>query len=256
MKKVLQNLKVIRNIQLNPDHYLLELLAPEKLPEILPGQFVEVLIDNSKNTFLRRPFSIHNVDYAENTISLLIKRVGEGTRMLGYLEKGDFLNVIYPLGNGFSLPEYDKVLLIAGGIGIAPLLYMAKYLYGKELAHSILIGGKSKQDILRLDEYKKYGKVYITTEDGSLGEKGVVTNHSILKVNNKNFKKIYACGPEPMLKAVARYAEDNNIDCEISLENTMACGIGACLCCVAETTEGNRCVCTDGPVFNLSELKW
>ena len=112
---------------------------------------------------------------------------------------------------------------------------------------------KKALEIILKEEYEKYATVYYTTEDGSYGEKGYPTQHSIL---TEQFDHIFCCGPEPMMKAVARYAYSKHIDCEVSLENTMACGIGACLCCVNDTKEGHKCVCTDGPVFNINDLKW
>jgi len=120
---------------------------------------------------------------------------------------------------------------------------------------TFLLGGRTSNDIHITEEFKQYGKVLITTEDGSLGEKGRVTDHSIFQ-NIQYFTHIFTCGPDPMMKALGKIAQANDIECEISLENTMACGFGACLCCVTETTTGNRCVCTDGPVFNVNELKW
>ena len=256
MPKQILDLKIVRKKRLTPDYFILELLSPEKLPEILSGQFAEVLIENSKSTFLRRPLSIHNVDYKENTIKFLIQIVGEGTRSLAYLEEGDFLNTIFPLGNHFNLIDAKDVLLIGGGCGVAPLLYLAKNFTKNGFIPTILIGVRTKNDILEIDEYEKYGKVLITTEDGTYGEKGFVTHHSIFKNNISNYKKIYTCGPEPMIKAIAKIAKQKNIDCEVSLENMMACAIGACLCCVTDTIHGNVCTCTDGPVFNLNVLKW
>jgi len=119
----------------------------------------------------------------------------------------------------------------------------------------VLIGARNKNDFSELEEYKKLGNVYLITEDGSEGEKGIVTKHSVFSQINQ-FKRIYCCGPELMMKAIANIAQQNNVACEVSLENTMACGIGACLCCVTDTKEGNKCVCTEGPVFNINQLKW
>ena len=116
------------------------------------------------------------------------------------------------------------------------------------------VNPRSDKDLLQLEEFAKYGEVYTTTEDGSHGEKGYVTQHSIL--NKVRFEQIYTCGPKPMMVAVAKYAKSNQIECEVSLENTMACGIGACLCCVENTTEGHLCVCKEGPVFNINKLLW
>ena len=253
--KIIQDFKVLSNIKISKDYFVLDLLSDKKLPKIQPGQFVQVLIENSKNTFLRRPFSIHDVNYEQNTISLLIKKIGEGTTSLSLIQKGDKLNIIYPLGNNFKVLNNKKVLLIGGGCGIAPLLYLAKKLYLNNNHITTLIGGKCKYDIIETDEFFKISDIKITTEDGFIGEKGFVTEHSVF-TNNLDFDFIYSCGPEMMLKSVAKIAKLKNIDCEISLENTMACGFGACLCCVTETKDGNKCVCTDGPVFNINKLKW
>ena len=148
------------------------------------------------------------------------------------------------------------VLLIGGGSGIAPLKLMGENFKENGASPAFLIGGKTKNDIFLVDELGEYGEVFITTEDGSLGEEGFVTHHGIFNSHNFKYKKIYTCGPEPMMKAIAKFAFENNVDCEVSLENTMACGIGACLCCVVDTKEGNKCVCTEGPVFNIKDLKW
>jgi dihydroorotate dehydrogenase electron transfer subunit len=256
MKKRVEDL-TIHNTQLLPGRFLLlELRSATKLDRINPGQFVEIEVPNCKDTFLRRPISIHDVDYTSNTLSLLIKIVGCGTDTLSKLEKGMRLNLIYPLGNGFSAPETKEVLFVGGGYGIAPFLHFGKELNEKGIKPVILLGANSKYDFVRLEEFEKLGELHLTTIDGSAGEKGMVTYHSILKERAAIFKKIYCCGPEPMMKAVAAYAKSNNIDCEVSLDNLMACGIGACLCCITETVRGNEIVCTTGPVFNIKDLKW
>jgi dihydroorotate dehydrogenase electron transfer subunit len=255
MKKFVQDLQVIDKIELNAFHFLLRLQAPIKLPEILPGQFAEVLVDNSQATFLRRPLSIHDVSMKQNTITFFIKCVGPATIKLLDLQKGDFVNVMYPLGNTFSLDTEDPVLLVGGGCGVAPLLYLAKYLKAKNKIVTILIGARTESDIAEIEEYSEAGTLLISTEDGSKGEEGLVTEHSVFEKINQ-FKRIYCCGPEPMMKAVASLAKKNKVECEVSLENTMACGIGACLCCVTDTVEGHKCICTDGPVFNIKQLKW
>jgi dihydroorotate dehydrogenase electron transfer subunit len=256
MKKRVEDLS-IHNTQLLPGRFLLlELRSADKLDRINPGQFVEIEVPNCKDTFLRRPISIHDVDYTSNTLSLLIKIVGCGTDTLSRMEKGMRLNLIYPLGNGFSEPDDPEVILIGGGYGIAPFLHFGKELNKKGIRPSILLGANTKYDFVRLDEYAKLGELYLTTVDGSAGEKGLVTGHSILKEKSGIFKKIYCCGPEPMMMAVAAYAKSNSINCEVSLDNLMACGIGACICCVTETVRGNELVCTTGPVFNIKDLKW
>ena len=234
---------------------LLRLQAVRALPDIQPGQFVQVRVDGSASTYLRRPISIHDVDLQRNEITLLVQQVGEGTRHLAAAKVGDLINTVLPLGNGFTLPgQQDKVLLVGGGIGIAPLYYFAKVLNQKGNRPTLLLGGKSQADLIRLKDYQQLGETFVTTEDGSLGEKGFVTMHSVWQ--EQSFGKIYVCGPKPMMKAVAKLADEKGVWCEVSLENLMACGLGACLCCVEDTVDGHVCVCKEGPVFNTRRLKW
>ncbi|OJX83796.1 MAG: dihydroorotate dehydrogenase electron transfer subunit [Paludibacter sp. 47-17] len=256
MKKFMSDLIVTENTPLNDQYFLLKLKAENELPVIMPGQFAEVKVEDSPSTFLRRPISINYVDRNRNEIWLLIQIVGPGTLQLSKLRPGKLLNLIYPLGNSFTYPvrKDANLLLVGGGVGIAPMLFWGAQLAAEGFHCNFLIGGRSQSNLLLLDEFKKYGEVYCTTEDGSSGEKGFVIHHSLLQ--NQKFDAIYTCGPTPMMKAVAGYAADNAVFCEVSLENTMACGFGACLCCVTDTTDGHVCVCTEGPVFNITKLKW
>jgi dihydroorotate dehydrogenase electron transfer subunit len=256
MKKYLLDCVVTSNIPLNDRYYLLRVTHKDAFPSMLPGQFVELRVDNSSEVLLRRPVSIHDINYETNEMDLLIQIVGAGTRKMSELKKGDIINMIAPLGNWFSMPT-DKskhVLLVGGGVGVAPLLLLGRELKKSSFTVSFLLGARTASDLVQLDEFSKYGQVYLTTEDATIGEKGFVTNHSLLY--NIVFDKIYTCGPTPMMKAVAQYAKAQQIDCEVSLENTMACGFGVCLCCVTDTIEGHKCVCTEGPVFNITSLKW
>lgn len=255
MKKYVIDLKVRSVEQLSPKHVLLKLTDEHPLPEMLPGQFVEVRVDHSPSTFLRRPISINFVDKVNNELWLLVAMIGDGTRHLGCLHAGDVLNCVLPLGNSFTMPsvQQEKVLLVGGGVGMAPMLYMGSEMHRMGCEPTFLLGGRTQTDLLELDIFNRFGRVCVTTEDGSMGEKGFVTNHSVL---NEHFDRICTCGPKPMMMAIARYAKQSNIDCEVSLENMMACGLGACLCCVEKTTEGNLCVCKEGPVFNVKRLLW
>ena len=255
MKKYILDLKVKQVEQIHQRYVLIKLTHENTLPEMLPGQFVEVRVDGSPSTFLRRPISINFVDRENNELWLLVATVGEGTKQLAKLKFGDVLNCVLPLGNGFTpAKQGEKVLLVGGGVGVAPLLYMGAEMKRQGIEPTFLLGARTANDLLMLPIFNKYGRAYVTTEDGSMGEKGFVTNHSILA--EERFDRISTCGPTPMMKAVARYARQNNVDCEVSLENLMACGLGACLCCVEKTTEGNLCVCKDGPVFNIKKLLW
>lgn len=251
MKKIIDFI-VKENRPLNADNFLLVLHSTE-MPAIQAGQFVNVKVEDSPSTFLRRPISVHDADPDQGVLYLLIKIAGQGTAKLSQLRTGDKLNIILPLGNWFTQPQQGRCLLIGGGVGIAPLFHLAKELYTKGMKPVVLIGTRTIQDIILKEEFGKYATVYYTTEDGSYGEKGYPTQHPVLK---EKFDHIFCCGPEPMMKAVAGYAYTHHIDCEVSLENMMACGIGACLCCVSDTKEGHKCVCTDGPVFNINDLKW
>ena len=252
-KKCVLDLMVRSVEQLHERYVLIRLTHENPLPRMVPGQFVEVRVDGSPATFLRRPISIHFVDEASNELWLLVAMVGEGTRRLGALRAGDRLNCVLPFGNGFALAE-GRSLLVGGGVGVAPLLYLGATLNQMGQHPTFLLGARTSHDLLMLDEFRKYGRVLLTTEDGSEDERGFVTQHSVLQ--QERFDMIQCCGPTPMMKAVARYASEKDIRCEVSLENLMACGLGACLCCVQKTTDGNLCVCKDGPVFDIDRLMW
>ena len=256
MKKYVIDMTVSGVCRINEKYVLLKLTHSEKLPSMQPGQFVEVRVDGSPTTYLRRPVSINLVDRERNELWLLVAAIGDGTRRIAMLKKGDALNCVLPLGRGFTMPASadDRVLLVGGGVGVAPLLYMGMVMRGRGMEPTFLLGARSAADLLLIDEFRKYGRVFVTTEDGSYGERGFVTDHSILR--SERFTMIGTCGPKPMMIAVARYAAAEGIECEASLENRMACGVGACLCCVEDTTGGNVCVCTEGPVFNTKQLKW
>lgn len=249
--KHITDFTIVRREQLGQHYFALTLRHPDTLPAIAAGQFVEVEVMGTREVMLRRPISIHDVNPAENTLTLLIQVVGKGTRQLATLQEGDTLNLIYPLGHGFSV-EGRNPLLVGGGAGIAPLLYLAKCYKAKGVEPTILLGGRTKELIPVREAFEPYGKLLISTEDGSLGEKGMVTQHSQFSAA---YDRICTCGPTPMMKAVGRYAVEKGVDCEVSLENMMACGIGACLCCVTDTDDGHKCVCKEGPVFDALKLK-
>lgn len=257
MKKYVLDLVVSSNVRLNDSFVLLKLTDERPLPDMLPGQFAELKVEGSASTFLRRPISINFVDRVRNELWLLIQLVGDGTRRLGDLVPGDRLNCVLPLGNCFSVPEVCegfRPLLVGGGAGTAPLLMLGERLAERGARPVFLLGARSEDCLLETELFERYGELFVTTEDGSRGERGFVTAHSVL--SQRVFDFVYCCGPRPMMEAVARYAAARGIETEVSLENRMACGLGACLCCVEKTREGHKCVCTDGPVFNVKELLW
>lgn len=226
-----------------------------KLPPMSGGQFVNVLVPQSHQTFLRRPISVHFVDTESNELWLLVKDAGPATRKMCESRIGERFNILLPLGNGFKAPaEKDAaILLVGGGVGVAPLL-----LWGAELKSSgykprFLLGARNIMELPPIADYSKYGDVEVTTDDGSAGLHGLVTAHPWLA---ERCDTIYCCGPLPMMKAVAKAARTTDSRCQVSLENRMACGLGACLCCVEQTNSGHRCVCADGPVFDTADLSW
>ena len=257
MKKQIKDCVVRSDERVSDSYSLLKVQTGDgsAIIDTCAGQFVEVEVPDSKSTFLRRPMSINFVDRDRNELWLLVRVAGEGTRHLVALAEGRVLSLVLPLGKGFSIPAdtVSKVLLAGGGVGVAPMLYLGSELKKRGFEVAFLLGARSKGDLLELEEFEKIGCVYVSTDDGSMGEHGLITKNSALQ---KSWQMLYCCGPMPMMKAMAAYAMRNNIECEVSLENRMACGVGACLCCVEDTVEGNLCVCKEGPVFNIKRLKW
>lgn len=249
--------RVVENTPLG-DNYARIIVTPtgyRTLPTIGPGQFVQIAVPNSKTTFLRRPISVNYVSSDHRELHLLIRKAGDGTHALCALAVGDLVNILLPLGNGFPLEEMRgrRVLLIGGGVGVAPLLYYGERLKEIGAQPVFLLGARSARDILLGGEFNAMAPTCLSTEDGSLGVRGFVTDNPVL---NADFDVWAVCGPAPMMKAVAARARQRDIECYVSLENMMACGLGACLCCVEKTVRGNVCVCTNGPVFNINELTW
>ncbi len=250
-------LRLERIEKLNESYYELLFKGDDqvRIPPSKAGQFVQLLIENA-GVFLRRPFSICESSVSDNSLTLLIQLLGAGTQAISKLQAGIVMDLILPLGNGFTIPNSTdfRPLLIGGGVGVAPMLYLARSLSERGYRPQILLGARHKELLVMQDRFARYGDLHLCTEDGSAGCKGFVTDHPILQSESINF--IYSCGPLAMMKAVAAFAKTKNISCEVSLENKMACGFGTCLCCVEKTIDGNLCVCTEGPVFNTNRLTW
>jgi dihydroorotate dehydrogenase electron transfer subunit len=253
-KKQVSDFSVQEVVHLSADTFVLIMKGTVPLVPVMPGQFAEVEVPGSPDVFLRRPLSMHGIDLEAGLLSFYIKIVGKGTKRLAELKPGERVSVIYPLGNHFTILPSGRVLLVAGGTGVAPMLMLAQQLRIAGAEPVLLIGGRGASDIHISDAYTRVAEVFVTTEDGSTGVQGRVTDHPLLN-QDFNFDRIYTCGPDPMMKALARIAREKGVKCEASLENTMACGFGACLCCVVKTTEGHKCVCTEGPVFDTNSLE-
>ena len=218
-----------------------------------PGQFVS-LFSNTGNKLLPRPISICEIAQKEDKLRLVYRVVGSGTKEFSRMQAGDCIDVLGPFGNGFPLKN-KKAILIGGGVGIPPMLELAKQLTSEK---NIVVG--YRDELFLVEDLKQNGSIYIATEDGSCGTKGNVLD--AIKANKIEAEVIYACGPTPMLRAIKSYAAENHIECYLSLEEHMACGVGACLACVCKSKEvdyhtnvNNKRVCKDGPVFEATEVE-
>ncbi|MCD6451699.1 MAG: dihydroorotate dehydrogenase electron transfer subunit [Acidobacteria bacterium] len=254
--------KVIENLPLSPGYHRLAFYAPEIAEVSSPGQFLLIRGWSGYDPFLPRPMSINELHYEKGKpsgVRILFRVVGRGTKLFSLLSPGDEVSLRGPLGNGFPLLGEGKAMLVAGGIGVSPLLFLANKLKGAGVDAELLIGGKGREDLLLLSSFENLGvKVEITTEDGTQGRKGVVTELLEERLSQGERGTIYACGPEGMLKEVARLSLRYGCEAYLSLERRMACGIGACLgCAIPIKREGKRemvRVCKEGPVFPAGEV--
>lgn len=264
---------ILSNAEVSPGYWRMRMTAPPGFASVSPGQFVMVRVNSAIDPLLRRPFGVFDVGTytpvhggatAQPYFEMLYRVVGKGTAMLSTLHGTDLLDILGPLGKGFDLgADGEEKLIVGGGVGLAPLYLLAKELVKKSPVR-LFAGGRTRDDILCTTEFERLGvECYTATEDGSLGECGLVTEALLRRLDALQGKaSIYACGPHGMLNAVANIAAKRDIPCQVSLEGYMACGVGACLGCVApghkhsSETPDFRCVCTEGPIFESGELKW
>jgi dihydroorotate dehydrogenase electron transfer subunit len=253
---------VLSNKEIAPGFFELWLHAPEIVEEAQPGQFLHVNVasDLAHDPFLRRPFSISTIDKGAGRLSLLIKVVGRGTQMLSDREEGGYLDILGPLGNGFHVDsDMKRIVIVGGGIGVAPLLGLGQYVLKEGIQVHSFIGALNADSVLCSNDFTRCSQTCtITTDDGSIGRKGFVTNALEDFLKEEEVDGIFACGPEAMLKKVTHLAKVHKVPCQISLEARMACGIGACLGCTIGTKRDGRYlkVCVDGPVFSGEEVAW
>jgi dihydroorotate dehydrogenase electron transfer subunit len=263
--------RVVRNRRIRSCYFMLEIDCPPIADQIKAGQFVMLKVSDDISPLLRRPFSVyksypttHPEKRKRGHLFILYKKVGEGTRKMTTLNKGQRVDLIGPLGSGFALPPLPSsgpCVLIGGGVGIASLYSLAEALEGRKPL--VLIGGKTRNDVLGLEDFRKLNSRILTaTEDGSLGTPGTVID--LFVSQTRWFKKneevyIYACGPVPMLRALAGIVKSRKFICQISLEARMGCGFGACWGCVVKTKHPNlpyQRVCQEGPVFRIEDVVW
>ncbi|MCU0666317.1 MAG: dihydroorotate dehydrogenase electron transfer subunit [Candidatus Omnitrophica bacterium] len=280
IKAIQEKIKVIENKKIGGRYFRIKFYSKHISSCAYPGQFVEIKVSSASGPLLRRPLGVHSV--GKNSFSVLGEIVGKGTKILSTVRPAEEIDVIGPLGSGFTFSSAQCAVLVAGGMGVAPLLFLAetiRELKAKSAKRKIvvLIGAKSKESILCAREFKKLkADVRIATDDGSLGHKGKITDllQSQLSALSLQPSTVYACGPDPMLREVARVAETYNIPAQVSLEQHMACGIGACLGCVIKVkSQKPTCargmpnskvksdfeykrVCKEGPVFDARQIVW
>ena len=254
--------EIIRTEHLGEDIFRITLLAPDIARDAQPGQFVMVRTTDGYDPLLSRPFSVHQAT-ANGWLQILVKVVGKGTRLLSLMPVGSSLDIVGPLGKGFSLVKQGSVCLIGGGIGSAPLFYLAQELLRSNtpLEILVLIGARSSQELQAVTTgFEELGlKARFATDDGSAWHHGMVTDLMASEMHAQSDWTVYSCGPHPMLRSVAKICRDNGWSCQVSLETMMACGVGACLGCAvpkAELEEGYAHVCKDGPVFDMDEVAW
>ena len=253
MKKLVVVGKILANEAINANVKRMVIEAPQIAEAAQPGQFVHVKKPDSVN-FLRRPFSIADADRENGTITLIYRIVGKGTAEYAAMKVGEAFSILGPIGNGFALKD-GRPLLVGGGVGIAPLIYLSRQL--KDKKPILLIGGKNKDEVFWEKYLQEFAdKIYITTDDGSVGFKGFTVQLLPQILAENNIEHIYTCGPNIMMEGVAKLAHKHDIDCQVSLEKRMACGIGVCLGCTFEDklTGKRRKVCTEGPVFASKEV--
>ncbi|SFL91807.1 dihydroorotate dehydrogenase electron transfer subunit [Pelosinus propionicus] len=253
MPKMVVEARIVRNTEIGVNVKELVLYAPEIAAQAVPGQFLHVRVSDSYHPLLRRPLSISDADRQAGTISTIYRVVGQGTACLAALTSEDSVNCMGPLGNGFAL-QSQRPLLVGGGMGLAPLLFLAGALCPHPI--EILMGGRTREEMFWADMFHgKCDAIHITTDDGTLGSCGVTLDVLPEVLKNGAFDLIYTCGPRIMMEGVAKVAKKHNIPCQVSLEDYMACGIGGCLSCTCAGKNGTRKkVCSDGPVFWAQEV--
>ncbi|MCX7913724.1 MAG: dihydroorotate dehydrogenase electron transfer subunit [Thermodesulfovibrionales bacterium] len=253
--------KTVENISLNSNFHIIVLKPLLEIRQPKAGQFYMLQAGDNLDPLLKRPFSI--LDYDDELLYFLFKKKGKGTIYLSRINKGDVITLLGPLGNGWPAPQ-GEFIVIAGGIGIVPLMLLLKQHRNKAI---LFYGAKNENELLMLEEASKLVKeIYISTDDGSKGTRGLITEiFNDFLVSNSSCKDltIYCCGSPPMLKAFSKLIREHNLSCYASVEEYMACGVGACLGCVVKVineadSEGfhYKTVCKDGPIFNLKEIIW
>jgi dihydroorotate dehydrogenase electron transfer subunit len=251
-----ETVTVLENKKVNGEYYKLTFSSPKLAKQVLPGQFLNLQIENHQGLLWRRPFSYYRIKGSK--IEVLYEILGRGTALLAEKKPGHQMRALGPLGKPFSRKvKGKKQILVAGGVGVPPLVFLAETTRGSGISPILLIGCGTKDEVLPKKELSQVkGPVFYATDDGSYGRKGFVTVllHDILKKEDSKSLFIQTCGPRVMMSAVMKMAREFGVEGEASIDERMACGVGACLGCVVETTEGFKPSCVEGPVFSFCDL--
>lgn len=252
---------ILENIRIADEIYKITMAAPDIAENAIPGQFVHIKIPGDSSLLLRRPISINSVNKQKGIIDLVYQKVGKGTSILSSLQPDEVkIDILGPLGNGYKVPENTrKLCLVGGGCGVAPLKFAAERWMNLDI--TACLGFRNKPSVYQIEDFQRLcNRVFISTDDGSMGDKGFATNSLIKWIEKQKPDLILGCGPIPMIKTLKNISNKYNIPCQISLEERMGCGIGGCLVCscairVNSSWEYKK-VCTDGPVFNSEEVRF
>lgn len=263
MTKLQEIGRVVLNKRIAPDIYWMSIAAPNIARAAKPGQFVHVrMYDEPSVQFLRMPFCVYDASDVMQAVDICYAVVGEGTKQLTKVQPGGFIDLMGPIGNGWTVPEGTKrALLVGGGVGTPALNLLGRKLATSNIKVDAVIGAQTASKLVCLEHIEcstapSGGKIHITTDDGTQGTHGFVTELTDPMIASGDYDYVAVCGPTPMMANVVKPAIEHGVACQVSMEKLMACGVGACLSCVLETTSGRKRCCVDGPVFNADEVVW
>ena len=250
---------VLSNENVGPRLYIMELQSLSIAPLVQPGQFVHMQLNGFDQHILRRPFSILDTNPIQGTMTILYQVVGQGTQFMTDAKPGHKFDIIGSIGRPWDIPAaHERVLIVGGGVGSAPLFMLSKQAKEAGAQVDVVIGAATKEALVLYERYHAvHGQaLHCATDDGSFGYAGFCTGPTQELLAENHYNKVYVCGPEPLMHAIANEAATAQVPCQLSMEKRMACGVGACLSCVVETTQGKKRACVDGPIFDAEQVVW
>ena len=250
--------RIIENSAVGQNLYVMRIESPRIAQTVQPGQFIHLRVPGMEDHILRRPFSIYDVVVSSGYLDVLYQERGFGSRHMTHLVANQLVDNIGPVGRGWSLPQdITRVLIVGGGVGAAPLLMQTRALVSAGVVVDVVLGAQTKNTLVTLERFEATGAhIHVATDDGSSGVAGFCTIPAAELLAAHHYDLVACCGPEPLMRRIADAAHQAGVSCEVSLERRMACGVGACLSCVVETSKGRQRACVDGPIFNAREVVW